>query len=332
MSATTMTHKERLRAALAGRVVDHPPAALWGHDFKREWSAADLAAFTVESYRAYGWDLIKLNPRATYYYEAWGSVYQPTGNSQPRLQSHTVNSAEDLANLPEIDVTGGVFGEQIDGLRRVVAEVGAEVDVIQTVFNPLTIASGLLAMRPPAFRELTRHRPALVHKGLATIARVLARYAAACRDAGAGGIFFATVDWGTRDATDEAFYREFGRPYDLQVLAAVHEAPLNVLHVCRDHNLLELLLDYPVAAFNWDDHGAGNLSLAAARQKTPLAVVGGIGRTTLRDGAPEEIAAQARQALSETGGRRVILAAGCSVDPTAPAANLRAVAVAARGG
>lgn len=325
MTAATMSHKQRLRAALAGQDVDHAPVALWGHDFRREWSAAELAEATLESYRAYGWDLIKLNPRATYYYEAWGSVYQPTGSSQPRLQRHTVNSAEDLANLPEIDPSSGVFGEQLDALRRVTAEAGAEVDVIQTVFNPLTVASGLLAMRPAAFLELTRHRPALVHKGLATIARVLARYAAACRDAGASGVFFATVDWGTRDAADEPFYREYGRPYDLQVLAAVHEAPVNVLHVCRDRNLLELLLDYPVAAFNWDDHGTGNPSLAAAQRQTAQAVMGGIGRDTLRDGTPEEIAAQARQALAETGGRRVIVAAGCSVDPAAPAANLRAV-------
>jgi uroporphyrinogen decarboxylase len=332
MAAATMSHKERLRAALAGQMVDRAPAALWGHDFLREWSATELAAATLESYRAYGWDLIKLNPRATYYYEAWGSVYHPTGHSQPRLQSHTVNSAEDLANLPEIDATSGVFGEQLDALRRVVSEVGGEVDVIQTVFNPLTVASGLLAMHPPAFHELTQHRPALVHKGLATIARVLGRYAAACRDAGASGVFFATVDWGTRDAADEPFYREYGRPYDLQVLAAVHEAPVNVLHVCRDHNLLELLLDYPIAAFNWDDHGAGNASLAVAQQQTSRAVMGGIDRTTLRDGTPAEIAAQVRQALAETGGRRVILAAGCSVDPAAPAANLRAVVEAARGG
>jgi uroporphyrinogen decarboxylase len=326
-----MSHKDRLRAALAGEAVDHAPAALWGHDFRREWSAADLAAFTVESYRKYGWDLIKLNPRATYYYEAWGSTYQPTGTTQPRLQSHTVSSAEDLANLAEIDTTTGVFAEQLDALRRVLAEVGGEVDVIQTVFNPLTVTSGLLAMRPAQFRELTAHRPALVHKGLATIARVLARYAAACRDAGAAGIFFATVDWGTRDAADEPFYREYGRPYDLQVLAAVHEAPVNVLHVCRDNNLLDLLLDYPVAAFNWDDHGAGNASLAAAQQKTPLAVMGGIGRNTLRDGTPAEIAEQARAALTETGSRRVVLSAGCSVAPEAPPANLRAVAEAVGG-
>jgi uroporphyrinogen decarboxylase len=39
----TMSHKERLRAALAGEPVDRVPVALWGHDFAREFSAQGLA-------------------------------------------------------------------------------------------------------------------------------------------------------------------------------------------------------------------------------------------------------------------------------------------------
>lgn len=327
-----MSHRARLRAALAGAQTDRPAIALWGHDFAREWTAADLAAATLESYRTYDWDLIKLNPRATYYGEAWGNRYEPTGATQPRLRSHSLNTADDLAVLPAIDPTGGVFAEQLDALARVVAAVGGEVDVIQTVFNPLTVASGLLGLRPPAFRALAAQRPALVHRGLATIARVLAAYSAACLAAGASGLFFATVDWGTREAADEPFYREYGRPYDLQALAAVHTAPANVLHVCRDHNLLSLLLDYPVAAFNWDDHGAGNPSLAEAQNETTQAVMGGVDRATLRDGTPHEVRSQVREALTVTGGRRVVLSAGCSVAPEAPAVNLRAFVDAARGG
>jgi uroporphyrinogen decarboxylase len=328
----TVAHKQRIRATLRGEAVDHVPAALWGHDFKREWSAEELAAFTVESYRAYDWDLIKLNPRATYYYEAWGGTYEPTGTTQPRMRSHPIDTAEELADLPEIDPIGGPFAEQIDALHRVVAEVGGDVDVIQTVFNPLTVAGGLLGMRAAAFRELAQSHSVLVHAGLARITRVLAGYADACVEAGASGIFFATVEWGTRDAADEAFYREYGRPYDLQVLAAVREAPLNALHVCRDHNLLDLLLDYPVAIFNWDDHGAGNDSLRAAAGKTRAALMGGVERRALVDATPEQIAEQVQSAVRETGGRRLIVAAGCSVAPEAPPTNLRAVADAVRAG
>ena len=72
----TMTKRERVRAALA--VVDRPPAAMWGHDYLREWSPADLVAATVEEYRARDSDFIKLNPRWTFFAEAWGNTYTPT--------------------------------------------------------------------------------------------------------------------------------------------------------------------------------------------------------------------------------------------------------------
>ncbi len=327
-----MTRKERIRAALAGREVDRVPAAFWGHDFLREWSPETLAAYTVERYRRYDDDLIKLNPRATYYYEAWGNRYdRPDTQRQPRMLSHAVRSAAELAALPEIDPRSGPFGEQLEALRLVVREVGGEVDVLQTVFNPISVAGRLMGPDLNALKTATREDPAAVHTGLATIARVLARYAAACIEAGAAGIFFATVDWGTADAAGEDFYREFGRPYDLQVLHAVRSAPVNVLHVCRSHNLLRLLTDYPVAVFNWDVHGEGNPSLAEGLRLTGRAVMGGIDQRAIATATPEAVAAQARDALRETGGRHFILAGGCAVPPETPEANLRAALDAVRG-
>lgn len=250
-----------------------------------------LAESTIEAYRRYDWDLVKVNPRFTYYFEAWGSRYEPTGTSQPRKLSNALARIEELADLPEIDPTEGVFGDQLEALRLIVAAIGAEVDVIQTTFNPLTIASTLLGMSPTEFVEAAAGDPAAVHAGLARITSVNAAYGRACLEAGASGMFFATVDWGTRDAATEDFYREYGRPYDLQVLAAVRAAPLNVLHVCRDQNLLDLLSDYPVSIFNWDVHGAGNPSLAGFASRTDRAVMGGIDRKLVRQGTAAAVQA-----------------------------------------
>ena len=327
----TTGHKQRLRAALSGQPADRVPYAMWWHDFGREWTAEGLADATIETYRKYDWDLVKLNPRATYYAEAWGSRYESTGITQPRMLSHALHDIEELAQLPLIDPSGGVFAEQLAALRKVVAAIGAEVDVIQTVFNPLTIASTLLGMTPAEFREATLGHPAAIHAGLARIAQVIGGYSAACIAAGASGLFFATVDWGTRNAADANFYREYGRPYDLQVLAAVRHAPLNVLHVCRDHNLLELLLDYPVRIFNWDEHGAGNASLAEIAARTSAAVMGGIDRGLLKQGTLESVSAEVRKALAQAGAARLVLAGGCSIDPTAPPANLAAAVSVVRG-
>ena len=96
--AATMTKRERARAALRGDRVDHVPVSLWGHDYLREWSPEALAAHTLESYRAHDWDFIKLNPRWTFFAEAWGNTYErPTEQRRPRLVTPAVTSVEDLA-------------------------------------------------------------------------------------------------------------------------------------------------------------------------------------------------------------------------------------------
>lgn len=328
-----MNKKERVRAALAGKDVDRVPIGFWGHDFLREWSAQDLAAFHAERYRAHDYDFIKLNPRATYFCEDWGNTYdRPDSQRQPHLLDHAVKRVDQLAALPEIDPTTGAYGEQLEALRLLLTETGGEVDVVQTVFNPVSVAARLMGPEISTFRAAATSDPAAVHAGLATITRVLARYSQECVKAGASGIFFATTDWGTADNADEAFYREFGRPYDLQVLQAVRGAEFNILHVCRNHNFLKLLLDYPVAAFNWDTHGDGNLSLAEAQQLTSKAVMGGIDRHALVTATdPAQLAAQAAEALRATGGRRVLLAPGCSIAPESQDANIKAAMDAARG-
>jgi uroporphyrinogen decarboxylase len=327
-----MDKKERVRSALRGAAVDRPPVAFWGHDFFREWSPQELAAYTVERYRRDDDDFIKLNPRATYYYEAWGNTYdRPDTPRQPRMLSHTVHSAAELAALPEIDPSTGPFAEQTEALRLVLAEVGDEVDVVQTVFSPLAVAGRLAGPDLGDVRRWAQDDAAAVHTGLATITRVLARYAAQQIDAGASGIFFATTEWATRENADEALYREFGRPYDLQVLQAVRGAPFNIAHICRANNLIELTWDYPVAAFNWSTTEEGNISLKAALDRTDKALIGGLDQRAMPSARPEELAAQARAAVHETGGRRLLVGGGCAISPLTPVENIHAVGAAVRG-
>ena len=321
--------KERVRAALAGRAVDRVPASLWGHDFLREWEPRDLAGATLEDYRAHDWDFIKLNPRSTYFAEAWGNTYdRPSEQRQPRLLQPAVQGIEDLAALRSVDPVGGVFAEHLTALRLVLEEVGDEVDVIQTIFSPLGVA-GALCGGEAAFREHAAADPAAAHHALSVIGGVLDAYAAASIDAGSAGIFYAPLAWASHDTCTEPFYREFGRPYDLQLLHRVRGAPFNVLHVCRNHNMIDLLLDYPVAALNWADRGVGNPSLADVKARTAKAVMGGIDQTRLTEMTDDAVAEQARSALA-VGPERLFLTAGCSIPPATSAANRAVVRRAAR--
>ena len=149
--------------------------------------------------------------------------------------------------------------------------------------------------------------------------------------AGADGIYFATVDWASRDLMSSDDYRTWARPFDLRAFAAAASASFNVLHVCGSRNLLLDLADYPVHAFSWAATDPSNPSLAQALTKVRGAVMGGISQAdSLLQRAPDQALAEYHAALEQTGGRRWMVAPGCSIPPTALEQNLRAVRDAVR--
>ena len=326
-----MSKRERVMAALRGQDVDRAPVSFWGHDFLREWSAEGLAEAMLESVRTFDYDYLKVNPRATYYTEAWGCRYTPSNDATqgPEPEHLVVREPADLASIGPVDVHDGPFGEQLRALRLIAEGLAGDVPFVQTVFSPLSVIGRLASDRTLAHRWMTE-APEMLHAALAAVTETLASYARACVDVGADGIFFATTEWATHDACTVEEYEAFGRPYDLQVLEAVGGAPFNVLHVCRPNNMLDLLLDYPAAAVNWAVHAPGNASLREVLAKTGKAVMGGIDeRHALLQGTPDDVRAQAQEAIRQTGGR-FLLAPGCSVSPETPAEQLRAAVEAAR--
>jgi uroporphyrinogen decarboxylase len=328
-----MSKRERVVAALHGREVDRPPVSFWGHDFLREWSAEGLAAAMLESVRSFDYDYLKVNPRATYYAEAWGCRYRPANDPsrQPEVEHWVLQQALDLETIRPVDGSSGPFGEQLESLRLIADGLRGQVPFVQTVFSPLSVVGRLANGDRELVRRWMAETPAALHAALSAVTETLSSYGRACLDAGADGIFFPTTEWGTYDACTAEEYQTFGRPYDLQVLEAVKGAPMNILHVCRPHNMLDLLLDYPVAAVNWAVHAPGNASLSEALVKSGKAVMGGVDeRRTLLHGSPEEVRAQVREALRQTDGRRFLLAPGCSISPQTPPQNLRAAVQAVR--
>jgi uroporphyrinogen decarboxylase len=329
-----MNKRERVMAALAGQPVDRVPASFWGHDFVREWSAQGLADAMLESFRRYDWDYMKVNPRATYYAEAWGCRSQPSGSATrgPKVVDFVLKSAADLERIEPLDVGQGPFAEQLEALRLIGRGLAGEAPFIQTVFSPLAVVGRMANGDLEAVRRYMREASQALHGALAAVSNTLAAYGRASLEAGASGIFFATVDWGTYDNATAEQYQEFGRPYDLRVLEAVQGGEINVLHVCRLRNMFDLLADYPVHAINWAAGEPGNPTLKeglarltdgqAGRER---AVMGGVSVATVAQGTPDEVAAEVRQALSETGGHRFLLAPACSIPPQTPEANLLAV-------
>jgi uroporphyrinogen decarboxylase len=330
---SAMTKRERVLAALKGSEIDQAPVSFWGHDFLREWTAEGLAAAMLESVQTFDYDYLKVNPRATYYAEAWGCRYRPPGDParQPQVESWLLHEPADLAKVKPVDGAGGPFAEQLEGLRLIGDGLAGEVPFVQTVFSPLSVVGRLANGAEPVRRWLSE-APDALHGALDAVTETLAAYSRACLDAGADGIFFATTEWATYDVLTWEQYEAFARPYDLRVLEAVQGAPFNILHVCRPNNMLERLLDYPAAAVNWATHAPGNASLRDIQPKTGMAVMGGVDeRHALLKGSPDDVRGQVGEALAQTGSRAFLVAPGCSISPETPAANLRAAVAAARG-
>jgi uroporphyrinogen decarboxylase len=185
---------------------------------------------------------------------------------------------------------------------------------------------GELVETPEELRAHLDSHPDLVRGALEAVTATYEPFVRELRRAGADGIYLATVDWASADLLTPAQYRSWARPFDLRVLAAAAGAPFNVLHVCKRRNLLFELGDYPVAAFSWATTEPTNPTLREARERLGAAVMGGLSQDhALQAVEPAAALAEYAAALAETGGRRWLAAPGCSIPPTTPAGNLRAV-------
>jgi uroporphyrinogen decarboxylase len=322
-----VTSRERVWAALRGEPVDRPPVAFWGHFYHRESTAGDLVAATLEFQREYRWDWVKLNPRKHYHAEPWGVTYRYSGRAheKPVIESWPVHQAADWTAITERAHDAGALGEQIEAVRLLRRSAPDDLPIVQTVFTPLAVL-GEMTLEPGELRLHMRTHPNAVRGALEAVTRTYERYVRALLDAGADGIYLATVDWASRDLLTPEEHRAWSRPYDLRLLAAAAGAPFNVLHVCKRRNLLFEVADYPVAAFSWAATDPLNPSLADALARLPGAMMGGF--THDDDGMRSDPAtwlAEYARALQATGGRRWLAAPGCSIPPATPAALLRAV-------
>ena len=339
-----MNKHERVAAALAGAPVDRPPASTWRHFIDREQNANDLADAMLEYQRTYEWDFVKINPRATYFAEAWGNQYDFTQYRSvvPMATRVVLRELSDLDDIEIVDPSIGAFGEQLDALDQVRRGVDGEAPVIQTVFSPLSVI-GWLAGGPagyevpglpsslPYLRRAIEEAPEALERALGAVTDTLVEYARLTRAAGADGLFFAIVRLARAGYLTREEYKRFGRPYDLRVLETVRDAPLNVLHICGDQIYFDAGADYPVHAISWNSEAPGNPGFGAAAATTQAAVMGGVAEdTTLLTGSPADVRRSVEAALAETGGRRTLVAAGCSVGPATPAENLFALRDAAR--
>lgn len=322
MSAAKMNHWDRLRAAMNGEAVDHVPISLWRHWAVDDETPEGLAAVMVNWQRTYDFDLVKLMPTGTYSIEDWGAETEYHANYRGirTITKFGLDNAEMWPELAQLEVTKGYLGKQIQALRLTAAALNNEAPILQTIFSPLTTARKLAGER--IFTDM-RRQPELFKAGLQIIAETTARFAVESMNAGAHGMFFAS-QCDSYQLMSEAEYQEFGVQYDLQVMAPVKEAEFNMIHAHGEDIMFDLMASYPARMMNWHDRLTWpNLSQAAERYNGLS--VGGVNEWhTLLYGPEEAIKAEVREAIAQTGGRRLMIGPGCVIPSHTPARHVRA--------
>jgi uroporphyrinogen decarboxylase len=328
---TTLSHRERLQACLADDpALDRPPVVLWRHFPGDDQDPDTLADAILHFQHTYDFDLVKVTPASSFCLKDWGVTdaweghFEGTRTYGPPI----IEAPGDWARLPVLAPSAPHLAAQLACLRRLRAELGPDVPILQTVFAPLAQAKNLAG--PERLVVHLRQHPDAVLAGLATIVATTRQFVAACLDTGIDGVFFA-VQHGQAGVLNHQECLTYGLSPDLDVLMAAKPLWCSMLHLHGKDVYFDLAARYGLPIVNWHDREGGP-PLTEARAQVSSVLCGGLSRKAVTYGAPAAVRAEAADALAQTGGRRFILGTGCVTPVIAPHGNLLAARAAVADG
>jgi uroporphyrinogen decarboxylase len=316
----TITHRERLQACLIGEQTDRPPVALWRHFPVDDQTPETLAAAALNFQKVYDFDLVKVSPASSFCLKDWGveDAWEGSTEGTRRYTKRVIHKPQNWENLPVLEPSAPHLAGQLACLRQIRAGLGPDVPMLQTIFSPLSQAKNLVGGE--MLITHIRKYPEAVLKGLETIAQSTQRFVEAALETGIDGIFYAIQHAQAGLLTlDE--YKTFGIPYDHKTIEPAGELWCNLLHLHGSDIYFEIVSEFSFQIVNWHDRDTPP-SLAEALQTSEVSetsevsrytVCGGLGRDTLVYREQAEVRSEARDAIAQTKGQRLILSTGCVV-------------------
>ncbi|WP_338788159.1 uroporphyrinogen decarboxylase family protein [Metabacillus sp. FJAT-53654] len=321
------TRKDRFEALLSGEMADRPIISAWKHFLDKEQNAEDLAGETIDFANQYEWDWVKINPRATYLSEVWGSRFDFDDYEWvfPKQLSAQICNPLDVWGVEVKDVSKSApLLEQLNAVKLIRNGL-SDTPIIQTVFSPLTVLLFIAgqsfyadkhiygSQNPVSMKALFAENRAGVHKALHAIALTIADYVSELEKVGIDGLFYAVTGTANHKLFNVHEFNEFSRPYDLIVLEAARNKK-NILHTCGEHAKPELFKDYFIDGISWDTKAKGNVDLSASFNVTK---VGGVDHSHFDESNALKIRLEAEAALELMKNEPFILAPNCAVPPNA---------------
>lgn len=302
---------ERTCAALAGERPDLIPISLWHHFDPGHVSGRAMAEAHLEHLRKYDLDYLKVMNDNPYDMPESLPVIEEPG---------------DWRRLEPLPASAPGFTAQLEGLRILARQLAGQVMMTTTIFNAFATSQKLCDRRLP---EHLQEDPDSVMAGLATVTESLCILARECLAAGADGVYLACSGNAENELSSDD-YAKFVLDHDRAVLAAADAGTFNFVHVHGDGVDLSLFMDLPGNCLNWNSR-LNPPSLRDAAVRTRMCLVGGWEQNgAVARGPVQEIVAEARDAIEQTGGRHLLLGAGCTIPSDTPEEFIRAAVRAAR--
>lgn len=231
-----------------------------------------------------------------------------------------VKSAKELYELKSVSKDDSWITEQVSLVKELTSSFGNEVLTFYNIFAPATAFKWSVEGTDKKLAQFIKEDKYAVLYALSVIAKNTQAVAEAVISEGkADGIYLSVQT--IQDAfVGPDLYAEIISPSELSVLnAAIGAGGINILHVCGyegARNNLPLFKNYPANAVNFASVVEG-VSLAEAKKifggKT---IIGGFANTTdgiLFSGTKEEIQAETKQILKDSGRTGIILGADCTI-------------------
>ncbi len=338
------TKKERLLAVLDGELADRPPVSAWRHFIDQEHSGPELfVKAMLDWHTTYDWDYVKLQPRASYYEEAWGGQFDfdQYEGVLPKCVKGFVGCGADLERIAALPGDKGPFAEQLQAVKLVCDGLEDDAPVFQTMMCPTSILQKLCAVNPIGrYRAASRgdrmvtlmhEQPKLVHRALKNITDTLADYSQHLIRNGLFGVFYGATGLSRSTYLTKEEWEEFVKPYDLAMMDALKPCRIMV-HACGLEVNPEYFAHYPIDILHWPESATGNPSLDSAPQWLDPAItpMGGCDERLFGQHKAEEIAAATRHTLKRMANIPFVLAPDCSLALNTYDDELRAFLEAAR--
>lgn len=315
------SHRTRLEDCLSGKPMTVPPVALWRHFPVDDQSPDRLAAALLNYQSTFDFDLVKVTPASSFCLRDWGvrDIWQGDSEGTRAYTNHVILEPQDWPNLPVLNPMDGFLSAQLQVLRLLKPHLYPHTPILQTIFNPMAQAKNLAGQEN--LLKMMRSYKELLREGLKIITRTTVQFILACKEIGIDGIFFA-VQHAQSSLLSEKEFETFCQPYDLEVLAAVKDLWLNMVHIHGEGIYFDKASQYPAQVLNWHDRHTSP-DIQTARKTYNGVICGGLSRLeSLVLGDPVQIRGEARQAIQDAGGSKFILGTGCVVPITAPFGNI----------